>query len=145
MLLIWVSRWWGSSMITCLGLHDKEALIGPLIGQHNRFSNRNRNKAKISHRIFIVYPRRFMHSLHFLCVCHTLVMVNFHHILQGCFTGTGEILDCPSACEATLEEMSKSKYKSSKLWPDTRKCNLYLRLCEWYHYVQIYIYIYIYI
>ena len=36
-----------------------------------------------------------------------LVSLNATHILQGCFTGTGQSYDCPSASEATLKNMDQ--------------------------------------
>ena len=39
--------------------------------------------------------------------CCGQISVSFSHILQGYFTGTGTIHDCPSASEATLKNMGK--------------------------------------
>ena len=40
--------------------------------------------------------------------CFVLVLVGCTHILQGYFTSTGAIIDCPSAGAVTLKDMGKN-------------------------------------
>ena len=43
------------------------------------------------------------------------------HIFQGDFTGTGAILDCPSASEVTLKDKGKIKTdtKQQQIWSES--------------------------
>ena len=61
-----------------------------------------------------VYPKKYAHG--FVVLCFVVVMQSFimnsHevfiHIHQGCFAGTGAIVDCHSASEVSLMDMGKS-------------------------------------
>ena len=58
-----------------------------------------------------------MHKISFLFDLYDI----FSHILQGCFTGTGQSYDCPSTSEATLKDMGKmdnywNTAKRNKAW-----------------------------
>ena len=45
--------------------------------------------------VWILGPWNCTHSLACVLFCHALVMVDFYHILQGYFTGTGAIIWLP--------------------------------------------------
>ena len=50
---------------------------------------------KLLHNTHEVHPMKYASGLCFVVVCCGLVGVDFTHILQGCFTGTGAILHNP--------------------------------------------------
>ena len=54
-----------------------------------------------------VYTKSYEHGFCFVGFCHGLVPVDFVHILQGYFFGTGETNIYPSASEATLKNIGK--------------------------------------
>ena len=54
-----------------------------------------------------MHPRKCAAGLPLVVIELQFIIGQFTHILQGYFTGTGAIYDCPSAKGATLKNVGK--------------------------------------